>query len=176
MFFNETNLDGVFEIEIEKNGDERGFFGRAYCKKEFGQKNISFKPVQANVGYSKFKNTLRGLHYQRPPHAEQKLVRCVKGKIFDVIVDLRSSSSTYRQWAGFELSAENMKGIFVPEGCAHGYQTLMNDSEIFYMVSAFYTPEAEQGIRWNDPSFNIEWKEAENMIISDKDRQWADYL
>lgn len=173
MNFEESDIEGVFEVEIAKHEDSRGFFARAFCQKEFNKNDISFQPVQANIGYSKYKNTLRGLHYQRAPHAEQKFIRCIKGKIYDVVLDLRPASSTYKQWKGTELSAEKNTMLFVPEGCAHGYQTLEDDSEIFYMVSAFYAPEAEYGIRWDDPAFDIEWKEpVSELIISDKDRQW----
>lgn len=172
MEFKKTEIAGAFIIDIEKYEDERGFFARGYCEKEFREQDISFKMVQANIGYSKRKYTLRGLHYQQKPHAEAKLVRCVQGALYDVIVDLRPDSPTYKKWTGIELSDDNYTMFYAPAGCAHGYQTLQDDTEVFYMVSAFYAPEFERGIRWDDPAFNIKWKETDNVIISDKDRNW----
>ena len=175
MIFKETEIDGAFIIELEKYEDERGFFARGFCEKEFIQNEIYFAPVQANIGYNKKKNTLRGMHIQIGAHAESKLVRCTKGRLYDVILDLRQDSQTYKKWTGVELSSENRKFFFLPEGCAHGYQTLEDDTEIFYMVSAFYAPEHERGIRWDDPLFNIQWKKDSDLIISEKDRSWDDY-
>lgn len=175
MVFKETEIAGAFIIEIEKYSDNRGFFARGYCEKEFNEQNISFEMVQANIGFSKKKHTIRGLHYQREPHAEAKLVRCTKGALYDVIVDLRPDSSTYMQWTGVELTSNNHKMFYVPKGCAHGYQTMEDETEIFYMVSAFYAPGFEQGLRWNDPLFNIQWKETDDIIISEKDQTWPDY-
>ncbi len=175
MIFNETAIKDAYLIEIEKWKDQRGFFARSYCKKEFSEHNISFEPVQANIGFSKMSHTLRGLHYQLQPHAEQKLVRCVKGKLYDVIIDIRTDSATYKNWIGVELSEEHYTMLYIPKGCAHGYQTLVPETEICYMVSAFYEPDSERGIRWDDPAFNIEWKESKSLIISDKDRQWPDF-
>jgi len=131
--------------------------------------------MQANIGYSKKKYTLRGLHYQIAPHREAKLVRCTKGSLLDVVVDIRPDSPTYKEWIGVELSESNHTMFYVPEGCAHGYQTLEDDTEVFYMVSAFYAPEHERGIRWDDPAFGIQWREMDDIIISDKDRQWPDF-
>jgi len=175
MIFNETSIQGAYVIEIEKWQDERGFFGRAFCEKEFAEQQLAFTSVQANVGFSKKKYTVRGLHYQESPYWEKKLVRCVRGSIFDVIVDLRPNSPTYKQWLGIELTSKNYKHFYIPEGCAHGYQTLEDHTEIYYLVSEFYHPEAERGIRWNDPTFGIKWKETEEIIISEKDRQWSDF-
>ncbi|WP_138429443.1 dTDP-4-dehydrorhamnose 3,5-epimerase [Fodinibius saliphilus] len=175
MIFKETKIDGAFVIEIEKLTDKRGFFARGYCEKEFKEQGILFEAVQANIGYNKFKHTIRGLHYQVKPHAEAKLVRCVKGEVWDVIVDVRPESPTYKQWLGVELTENNHTMLFIPEGCAHGYQTLVDNTEIYYMVSAFYAPEAEQGIRWDDQAFNIEWRETEQIFISDKDQKWENY-
>lgn len=175
MNFKETEISGAYFIEPNKFEDFRGFFARSYCKKEFKERGISFSPVQANIGYSNKKYTLRGLHYQVKPHQEAKLVRCVKGKIYDVIVDLRSESPTFKKWQGIELKADNHTMVYVPEGCAHGYQTLEDNTEICYMVSAFYEPEAERGIRWNDTEFGIKWKKPDRIIISKKDQSWADF-
>lgn len=175
MIFKEAEIEGAYIIKLNKHEDERGFFARSYCEKEFKNEGISFRPVQANIGYSKNKYTLRGLHYQISPHAEAKLVRCVKGKLYDVIVDLRQDSGTYGEWTAVELDAQSHTMFYVPKGCAHGYQTLADETEISYMVSAFYEPDAERGIRWNDPSFDIQWYNTDDMIISEKDRNWPDF-
>jgi len=175
MKFIKTDIEGAFVVELEKFGDERGFFARAFCEKEFNKAGISFEPVQANIGFSSEKYTLRGMHYQTGRHAESKLVRCTKGAIYDVILDMRPHSATYKEWFATELSAENRKMLFLPAGCAHGYQTMEENSEIFYMVSAYYAPDAEQGVRWNDPAFNIRWMQTENIIISEKDKNWPDF-
>jgi len=175
MKFIKTDIEGAFVVELEKFGDERGFFARAFCEKEFNKAGISFEPVQANIGFSSEKYTLRGMHYQTGQHAESKLVRCTKGAIYDIILDMRPNSPTYKEWFAAELSAENRKMLFLPAGCAHGYQTMEENSEIFYMVSAFYEPDSEQGVRWNDPAFNIRWMQTENIIISEKDKNWPDF-
>lgn len=175
MIFKETEIEGAYIIELNKHKDKRGFFARTYCENEFKNEGISFNPVQANMGYSKNRYTLRGLHYQLSPYAEAKLVRCTKGKLFDVIVDLRKDSGTFGNWTGVELDAKSHTMFYVPEGCAHGYQTLVDKTEISYMVSAFYEPSAERGIRWNDPAFEIEWPNTEDMIISEKDQKWPDF-
>lgn len=174
MIFKETKLSGAFVIELEKRGDERGFFARTFCREEFSAKGLNTQLAQANMAYSRYQGTLRGMHYQISPHEEAKLVRCTRGRIFDVAVDLRPDSATYRQWFGVELSAENYQMFYIPEGFAHGYQTLCDHVELIYMVSAFYAPEAERGVRWDDPCFGIEWPMAPE-VISDKDQQWADY-
>lgn len=175
MTFRETAIPGSYIINIERYADDRGFFARGYCEREFKNQGITFNIVQANIGYSKNKYTLRGLHYQVEPHREAKLVRCTKGGLFDVIVDLRTESPTYKEWVGVELTEKNHTMFYVPEGCAHGYQTLEDNTEVFYMVSSFYAPDYERGIRWDDPTFNIEWVETDDKIISEKDRQWPDY-
>lgn len=175
MIFKETEISGSYIIEPEKFIDDRGFFARGYCEREFKNQGISFNIAQANIGYSKNQYTLRGLHYQAEPHREAKLVRCTSGALFDVIIDLRTESPTYKEWIGVELTEKKHTMFYVPEGCAHGYQTLEDNTEVFYMVSAFYAPDHERGVRWDDPAFNIEWKETKNMIISEKDRQWPDY-
>lgn len=174
MIFNETELNDAYVIDLDKFEDERGFFARAYCVDEFKEHGIEFPVVQANVSYNRFKHTLRGMHYQQKPYGEAKLVRCTEGAIFDVIIDVRSDSSTYMEWIGVELSEQNYRMLYVPEGFAHGFITLEDETEVTYQVSEFYTPGAEKGIRWNDPAFNIDWP-AEPEIISDKDKSWSDF-
>jgi len=174
MNFIKTGFDSLYIVELNKLGDERGFFARAWCEIEFADKNLTSRMVQANTSYSKNKGTLRGLHYQASPHEEAKLMRCIKGAIFDVAVDIRPDSETYKKWFGIELTESNRRMLFIPEGFAHGYQTLVEDTETFYMCSAFYASEAERGLRWNDPAIAIEWPITENLNISDKDRSWPD--
>jgi dTDP-4-dehydrorhamnose 3,5-epimerase len=176
MIFRETELSGVFVIDLEPREDERGFFARAWCQKEFEANGLSSRLVQCNLSFNHRKGTLRGLHYQEEPFAEVKLVRCTRGAIYDVIVDLRRNSATYRQWIGVELSADNRRMLYVPEGFAHGYQTLEDETETFYQVSEFYSPGAERGVRWNDPAFHISWPDVETRIMSDKDASWPDFI
>jgi dTDP-4-dehydrorhamnose 3,5-epimerase len=176
MIFRETRLKGSFVIEPEKHEDDRGFFARAWCQKEFKVHRLSPDMVQANIAFSLQKGTLRGMHYQTDPYQEAKLVRCIRGKVFDVIIDLRPDSNTYCEWLGVELTEWNHRMLYVPEDFAHGYQTLENNSEVFYLVSQFYSPGAERGVRWNDPAFGIDWPETENIIVSKKDRDWPDYI
>ena len=174
MIFEETKLARAFIIKLEKLEDERGFFARAWCQKEFDDAGINSRVVQANLSYNEKKGTLRGMHYQVSPYQEAKLVRCFRGAIYDVIVDLRSDSPTYKDWIGVELSAQNRQVLFVPEGFAHGFQTLESQTEVFYQVSEFYTPGAEKGARYNDPAFGIDWP-LPVSVISEKDAGWADY-
>ena len=174
MKFIETELIGAFLIDPEPLEDERGFFARTWCRKEFEQHGLHPDWVQCNISYNKRMGTLRGMHYQIAPHAEAKLLRCTMGAIFDVIIDLRPDSKTVMQWISVELTAENRKMIFIPEGFAHGFQTLVNDTEIFYQMSEFYTPEYARAVRWNDPQFNIHWPEADR-IISAKDQKIEDF-
>jgi len=171
MIFTETILKNAYVIELEKREDHRGFFARTWDKKEFEERNLNSNLVQCNVSFSKKCGTLRGMHYQKKPFEESKVIRCVKGKIFDVIIDLRSSSSTFKKWFGVELTEENYKMLYVPEGFAHGFQTLEDNTEIIYQVSEFYTPNSELGIHWNDPAFNITWP-IEEKIITEKDNAW----
>jgi len=175
LIFEETELPGAFAISIEPNEDERGFFARAWCEREFEDHGLSTRIVQCNLAYNHSRWTLRGMHYQVPPHAESKLVRCTRGAIYDVIVDLRPESQTFTRWIGIELTADNHRMLYVPEGFAHGYQTLVDDTETYYQVSAFYDPASARGVRWDDPAFAITWPYAERRIISDKDRTWPDY-
>ena len=176
MIFRETALSGAYIVELEKKEDFRGFFARAWCKKEFEAKGLNTHFVQANTAFSFKKGTLRGMHFQVAPFREAKLIRCIRGAIFDVIVDLRPDSVTHMSWYGVELTADNRKMLYQPEGFAHGYQTLADHTETLYQVSQFYSPEHERGVRWDDPQFGIEWPESREIIISDKDKAWPDYL
>ncbi len=175
MIFTETELPGAYTIDIDPREDERGFFARAWCAEEFAQYDLVTRVAQSNVSYNARRGTLRGMHYQVPPHAEVKIVRCTRGAIYDVIVDLRPESSTRRRWIGVELSADNRRMLYVPEGFAHGFQTLEDDTEAFYQVSEFYAPGAERGLRWNDPALGIEWPLPDDPIVSEKDHTWPDF-
>lgn len=175
MIFHATKLHGAYVIEPERREDERGFFARSWCQKEFEAHGLVSRVVQANVSYNRTKGTLRGMHYQAAPHAETKLLRCTRGAIYDVIVDVRPTSGTYRDWVGVELTADNYRMLYVPEGFAHGFQTLVDDTEVIYQVSEFYTPGSERGARWNDAAFQIEWPVAVTTI-SAKDAAWPDFV
>jgi dTDP-4-dehydrorhamnose 3,5-epimerase len=174
MRFVETRLKGAYLIEPEIRADERGFFARAFCRREFEAHGLNPDLVQCNLSYNNTVGTVRGMHYQRAPHAEAKLVRCTAGAICDVILDLRPDSPTFAQWAAVELSAGNRRLLYVPEGFAHGYQTLLEGAEVFYQVSAFYHPQSEGGARWDDPTFKIEWPLPVNSI-SAKDASYPDW-
>jgi dTDP-4-dehydrorhamnose 3,5-epimerase len=175
MIFAETRLKGAYIIEIEPLEDERGFFARSFCQKEFEEHSLNFSIVQCNLSYNKKKGTLRGMHYQIAPHKEARLVSCIRGAIYDVIIDLKEHSPTYRQWFAVELTAENYRMLYVPEGFAHGFQTLDDNTEVFYQMSEFYHPECARGVRWNDSAFGIEWP-LPNPILSDKDRGYLDFV
>jgi dTDP-4-dehydrorhamnose 3,5-epimerase len=175
VIFEQTRLSGAFFVDLERREDSRGFFARTWCANEFADHGLTTEVVQANVSFNPRQGTLRGMHFQRAPHAETKLVRCTRGAIYDVVVDLRRDSDTYKEWVGVELSADNRRALFVPEGFAHGYQTLVPDAEVFYQVSEYYTPGAEGGVRWDDPAFGIEWPDPDNPFLSDKDRSWPDF-
>lgn len=175
MNFEPIPISGAYVVRIERVVDDRGFFARTFCEREFAAKRLISRMVQSNIGFSRKAGILRGLHYQTPPYSEAKLVRCIRGAVFDVMADVRVESPTYRSWFGLELNVENLKMIYVPEGVAHGYLSLVDESELFYQVSAFYAPGAEKGIRWNDPAFSIEWPSMGNLTISDKDRSWPDF-
>jgi dTDP-4-dehydrorhamnose 3,5-epimerase len=176
MIFFPTPLEGAYTVELEPRGDSRGFFARAWCRREFEDRGLSSHVEQCNLSFNAHKGTLRGMHYQGPPHGEVKLIRCTRGAIWDAIIDLRSDSPTYKQWYGVELTSENRLMLYVPEGFAHGYQTLVDETETFYQVSAAYAPESEGGVRWNDPAFAIEWPTERNRTISEKDSAWPDFL
>ena len=171
MRFTETRLKGAFIIEPERLEDERGFFARTFCQKEFEAHGLNPRMVQCNISYNKHKGTLRGMHYQAAPMAEAKLVRCTRGAIYDVIIDLRPESPTYCQWLAEELNAENSKMIYIPEGFAHGFQTIEGDTEVFYQMSEFYSPEHARGVRWDDSAFGIEWP-LDMKMISEKDKNY----
>jgi dTDP-4-dehydrorhamnose 3,5-epimerase len=171
MLFTDTNVLGAKVITPEPRQDERGRFMRAWCSKEFADHGINFVPVQANMGLSLRKGTVRGMHFQTAVAPEAKLVRCTRGSMFDVVLDLRPGSSTYGKWFGVELSADNGKMLYLPELCGHGYQTLEDDTEMHYMASAFYSPNAAKGMRFNDPAFGIQWPLGAS-IVSDQDRNW----
>jgi dTDP-4-dehydrorhamnose 3,5-epimerase len=175
MIFIETELKGAFIVEIEKREDHRGFFARSWCRNEFENQGLTSGFVQSNVSFSSKKGTLRGMHYQVAPYEESKLVRCVRGAIYDVIIDLRPDSPTYKRWIGVELTSGNYRMLFVPEKFAHGFLTLEDDCEVTYQVSQFYAPGSERGIRWNDPLFRIQWP-LEVQVISDKDKNCEDYI
>jgi dTDP-4-dehydrorhamnose 3,5-epimerase len=174
MLFTETPLAGAYLVDLEKRGDERGFFARAFCEKEFGALKLATRFVQANDSLSAQRGTLRGMHYQLAPRAETKLVRCIRGALYDVILDLRRGSPTFGESFGAELSAENRRMMYVPRGFAHGFITLADDTEAFYLVDEFYGPEQERGIRWDDPRFAIRWPLAP-AVLSDKDRRHRDF-
>jgi dTDP-4-dehydrorhamnose 3,5-epimerase len=168
MIFTETDLKGSFLVELAPHYDERGFFSRSYCHNEFSAHGLNPAVVQCNISYNAKKGTMRGMHLQIAPFMEAKLVRCTRGKIFDVIVDLRKSSDTYLKWFGVELTADNHKAFYVPEEFAHGFLTLEDDTEVFYQMSEFYSPECSRGYRWDDPGFAIQWPNP-IQVISDKD-------
>lgn len=174
MIFTETKLKGAFVIEVQKLEDDRGFFGRTFCQKEFEKAGLNPHVAQANVSYNKKKGTLRGMHYQVEPYGEIKLVRCTRGAIYDVIIDVRRDSSTFKQWVGIQLKEGAYTMLYVPEGFAHGFLTLEDETEVIYQVSQFYTPGSERGIRYDDPVFRIDWP-SDIQVISDKDRSWPDY-
>jgi len=173
MIFTETSLPGIYLIDIEPVEDSRGFFARGWCRKEFEEHGLDTSVNQMNISHNPDAGTLRGLHYQQEPYAEAKTVRCVRGAVFDVAVDMRESSPNYLQWIGHELSAENHRSLYIPKGFAHGYQTLVPDTELLYSVSEFYAPGSEVGIRYDDPALAIEWP-APVLVISDKDASWPD--
>lgn len=174
MIFHKTPLDGARVIELEKRGDDRGFFARFFCEKEFAAEGLETRFVQINNSLSSKKGTLRGLHYQLPPSGEVKVVRAIRGALYDVIVDLRAGSPTFGKWFGAELSAENRMMMYVPRGFAHAFITLTDDTEALYLVSDFYAPECERGLRFNDPALGIEWP-IEPVEVSEKDRSWPDF-
>ena len=171
MIFRETRLAGAYLIDLEKRVDDRGFFARTWCRDEFAAHGLSAEFAQCNVSFSPIIGTLRGLHYQRPPNWEAKVVQCTRGAIYDVIVDLRPESRTYREWLGVELTAESRQMIYVPERFAHGFQTLGPDSEVNYMMSVAYVPGAACGIRYDDPDLAIEWPLSVSRVAP-KDRSW----
>jgi dTDP-4-dehydrorhamnose 3,5-epimerase len=172
--FSPMALAGACIIDIEPVPDERGFFARSWCREEFARHGLNPDLAQCSISFNKKRGTLRGMHYQAKPHEETKVVRCTRGAIYDVIVDLRPESPTFRKWVAVELSADNRRMLYIPAGLAHGFQSLTDDTEVFYQISAPYHPESARGARWDDPAFGIEWPVAER-VISDKDRQYPDF-
>lgn len=171
MEFQPTDIDGAFLVVPKKIGDDRGFFARAWCTHEYEAAGLKATIVQSNMAVSAQKGTLRGLHYQTAPHQEVKIVRCVRGAMFDVIVDLRPASPTYLKWVGYRLDTENHHALYVPEGCATGYMTLEDDTEMYYHTTAAYAPDSATGVRWDDPAFGIEWP-LEPTVLSEQDQAW----
>jgi dTDP-4-dehydrorhamnose 3,5-epimerase len=171
MIFAETNLKGAFVIDLQPMEDERGHFARSFCREEFARHGLKTDVAQCNVSLNRNKGTLRGMHFQLPPKAEAKLVRCTRGAIYDVIVDLRTESGTYCKWTAVELTEKNLKMIYIPEGFAHGFQTLADDTEVFYQMFEFYSAGHAGGVRWDDPAFGIRWP-LDKPVISLKDRSY----
>jgi dTDP-4-dehydrorhamnose 3,5-epimerase len=172
--FSATPLAGVMAIDMERIEDERGFFARTFCSDEFAARGLAASMSQCSVSFNALRGTLRGLHYQAAPHDEAKLVRCTAGAVFDVVVDLRGDSPTFRQWHGVELTAANHRALYIPTGCAHGFITLADHTEVFYMISVPYAPGAARGVRWNDPAFAIDWP-LQPLVISDRDAGYAPF-
>ncbi len=172
MKFIKTKLDGVFIIEPELNIDERGYFGRIFCMKEMAEKGLNFNIFQMNHSLTKTSGAIRGMHFQKEPKAEDKIVQCLIGKVYDVAVDIRENSPTYGQWVAEELTEENKKMIYIPKGFTHGFQTLTDNCLLQYFMSEFYSPEHASGVRWNDPFFNISWPIKNSTVISEKDQNW----
>jgi dTDP-4-dehydrorhamnose 3,5-epimerase len=175
MKFSQTEIPAVYIVGLEKREDERGFFARGWCQKEFDQQGLPTGVVQANISYNRHKHTLRGFHYQVSPSEEDKLLRCTRGAVYDVVLDLRPESPTYKRHVSVVLSGANYLMILVPKGCANAFLTLEDDTEVSYLVSEFYAPPAERGVRWNDPTFAISWPVIEPAVISEKDRSWPDF-
>jgi dTDP-4-dehydrorhamnose 3,5-epimerase len=174
MRFTETALPGAFIIELEPVKDKRGFFARSFCRREFMEHGLNPEIAQCNISFNRHKGTIRGMHYQAAPMDEAKLVRCTSGAIYDVIIDLRPSSPMYLKWFSVELAAEDYRMLYIPAGFAHGFQTLADNTGVFYQMSQFYSPAHGRGIRWDDPAFGIKWP-LKNPVISEKDRSYEDF-
>jgi dTDP-4-dehydrorhamnose 3,5-epimerase len=174
LIFSETKLRGAFVIQLEEHADPRGFFARTFSRQEFIANGLNSHVEQCSISFNMRKGTLRGMHFQAPPFQEAKLVRCARGSIYDVIIDLRQDSLSYRQFFGIELSAVNRKMLYIPEGFAHGFQTLEDNTEVCYQMSQVYAPEYARGVRWDDPAFGIDWPQAERTIL-DRDRTYPDF-
>lgn len=174
MKFEKTTLAGVYVVEMERLTDERGFFARTFCRDEFAARGLDSRVAQCSASFNQRRGTLRGMHYQAAPFAEAKLVRCTMGAIYDVVIDLRPASETFKRWFAVELSAANRRALYIPEGFAHGFLTLADESEVFYQISEFYHPECSRGVRWDDAAFRIEWP-FEPHVISERDRAFPDF-
>jgi dTDP-4-dehydrorhamnose 3,5-epimerase len=175
MKFNPARIEGVMMIEPDLLQDDRGFFARIWCREEFEKQGLKIEWQQVSISYNRKKGTLRGMHFQNAPFSEVKLVHCVTGSIYDVVLDLRKDSPTYRQWMSVELNRENRKMILIPPGCAHGFQTLTDHAEVYYHISPLHVAEASSGVRWNDTAFGIRWPFACERIVSDRDQNWPDF-
>jgi dTDP-4-dehydrorhamnose 3,5-epimerase len=174
MIFNKTEIPGAYTVELEPRTDARGFFARGWCRREFSERGLPNRIVQMNISFNRCKHTLRGFHYQVAPNQEDKLLRCIRGAVHDVLLDLRPESPTFMRHLAVELSAANHRMLLVPKGCANAFLTLEDETEVTYLVSEFYAPAAERGVRWDDPAFGISWP-AKPAVISDKDRSWPDF-
>lgn len=174
MIFEATSIPDVWLVEAERRADERGFFARLWDTREFADQGLNGRLVQCSLSYNAARGTLRGLHYQEHPYEEAKLVRCTRGAIFDVAVDLRPASSAFKRWFGAELSEENRRALYIGEGCAHGFLTLTDDTDVLYQMSQFWVPEAARGVRWDDPAFGIEWPGAP-VVLNERDRTYPDF-
>lgn len=171
MNFTRASLEGAWTIDLEPHTDDRGFFARTWCRRELAELGLDGDVAQESISYNRRAGTVRGLHFQRAPHEETKIVRCIQGAIFDVLVDLRPGSPTFLRWIGFELTAANRRALYIPKGVAHGFQTLTDDAEIMYQISAFHEPGAAGGFRYDDPAFRVEWP-LPVSVISDRDLKW----
>lgn len=172
MIFHETKLAGVRILELQRHEDSRGWFARSWCTEEFQAHGLRPDLSQCSISFNKTRGTLRGMHWQADPHPEAKLVRCTRGALFDVALDMRPDSATYLQWTSVELSEENGRSLYIPEGCAHGFQTLMDDTEVLYSIAGSYHPESSRGMRWDDPASGISWPLPDDPILNDRDRNW----
>jgi dTDP-4-dehydrorhamnose 3,5-epimerase len=175
IIFKETELKGALVLEPEIYEDERGFFARSFSAREFESHGVNPRVAECNISFNRRRFTVRGMHFQHAPYAQAKLVRCIAGAIYDVILDLRRDSETFGRWIGVELSADNQLMLYVPEGFAHGFQTLADDTEVFYQVSEYYAPASCGGVRWDDPAFGIHWRETKQVIINERDRTYEDF-
>jgi dTDP-4-dehydrorhamnose 3,5-epimerase len=174
VIFTETTLKGAWIVDLQQIHDNRGFFARSFCQDEFAARGLKTGVAQCNISFNRLKGTLRGMHFQLPPKAEAKLVRCTRGAVRDVIIDLRADSATYCQWTAVELTGDNRRALYIPDGFAHGFQTLEDDSEVFYQMYEFFAPECASGVRWDDPAFGIVWP-LTTPIISEKDLSYPDF-
>jgi dTDP-4-dehydrorhamnose 3,5-epimerase len=175
MIFTKTKIKDVYILEPELLADDRGFFARSFCKEEFRQSGLETDIVQSNISYNRKKGTLRGMHYQTAPYEEAKIVSCTKGAIYDIVLDLRKDSETYMEWIAIELTDKNFKMVYVPKGHAHGFQTLKDNTIVYYQMTEFFHPECSKGIKWDDPSFKIKWP-IDKLTISSKDRSYPNFL
>lgn len=175
MVFKETKLAGAFIIELERFEDERGFFAHSWSARQFAERGLVSRLVECSISFNRKRGTVRGMHYQAAPHGQTKVVRCTMGSIYDVIIDLRAASLTFKQWVGVDLTAGNRLMLYIPKDFAHGFQTLEDETEVFYQISDIYVPESGRGVRWNDPAFGISWPEAAEIILNDRDRTYPDF-